>query len=174
MNILNEILNAQGGKVLQQMASQFGLEESDARGAVTSLLPAITEGMKRNASSSSAGLDSLLAAISKGQHSRYIDEPDLLGATGTRNEGNSILGHILGSKDVSRRMANQAASNTGIDAGILKQMLPVLASVAMGALSKQSSARPDSANLDGLTSFLDLDGDGSVADDLLNFAKKLM
>ena len=117
----------------------------------------------------------MLAAITKGSHSRYVDEPETLGMDSTRDEGNSILEHILGNKENSRSMANQASANTGIDASILKKMLPVLASVAMGALSKNSSAQSSAApSLDGLASFIDLDGDGSVADDLLDFAKKLL
>lgn len=34
-------------------------------------------------------------------------------------------------------MAGRAAAETGIDAGLLEQMLPVLAALAMGALSGQ-------------------------------------
>ncbi len=42
------------------------------------------------------------------------------------SDGNNILGHILGSKDVSRAVADRASANTGIDSGMLKQMLPCL------------------------------------------------
>jgi hypothetical protein len=53
-------------------------------------------------------------------------------------------------------------------------MLPILATVVMGALSKQTSAGSGGGQgIDALTSFIDLDGDGSVADDLLDFARKL-
>src|SRR3546814_5710142 len=43
------------------------------------------------------------------------------------NQGKEVLGQIFGPKDVSRTVAGQAAAQTGIDTGILKQMLPMLA-----------------------------------------------
>ncbi len=180
MNILGEILGAQDGRVLQQVASQFGLGENEARGAVTSLLPAISQGMKRNMASQ-GGLESLLSALNRGNHSQYLEQPEVLSDERVRDDGNGILGHIFGSKEVSRQVAQQASSASGLDAGMLKQMLPIVAGLAMGAMGKQSAAAglrggqgtTDASNLGGLSSFLDMDGDGSVADDLLNFARKL-
>lgn len=173
MNILSEILNTGNGQVVRQMANQFGLDESEARNAISSLLPALTSGLKNNVAGSGQGADDLLSALIKGNHSRYVDEPDVLTTNRTREDGNSILGHVLGSKDVSRKVADKASSNTGVDPGILKSMLPILATVVMGALSKQTSTGSGGQNIDSLTSFIDLDGDGSVADDLLDFARKL-
>jgi hypothetical protein len=57
------------------------------------------------------------------------------------DEGNGILGHLFGSKDVSRAVAAQAAQATGIGQEILKQMLPVIASTMMGGLYKQSTGQ---------------------------------
>ncbi len=64
-------------------------------------------------------------------------------------------------------------------------MLPVVAAMAMGALSKKNSgaaasnmapqaqAQGQAGALGGLLeSFLDVDGDGSMADDLLSMAGK--
>jgi hypothetical protein len=47
--------------------------------------------------------------------------------------GNDVLGQILGSKDASRSVAADAAGQTGLDVGTLKQLLPHLASMAAGA-----------------------------------------
>jgi hypothetical protein len=44
------------------------------------------------------------------------------------------LGHILGSKDVSRQVAAQASTRTGISELVLKQMLPAVATLAMGGV----------------------------------------
>jgi hypothetical protein len=112
-----------------------------------------------------------------------VDHPEELTRTETVADGNNILGHIFGSKDVSRNVAQSAAEQTGIDSGILKKMLPMVAAMAMGSLSKNSAAggltnqlagNASSGGLSGmLTQFLDADNDGNVADDLLNMAKKL-
>lgn len=93
-------------------------------------------------------------------------------------EGNKILGHIFGSKDVSRNVAAAASKDTGIDAGLIKKALPLLASLAMGAMNKKSSAGRDlgsSAQGGGLGPLGDLigmaGGKGGL-DDVLGMARK--
>jgi hypothetical protein len=100
--------------------------------------------------------------------------------TDTVTDGNAILGHILESRDVSRAVANNAASATGVGADVLKKMLPVVATLAIGALARQAAASPGrmgqaqmSDNIGSLTDFLDVNRDGGIADDVLGFVGKL-
>lgn len=175
MNPLEMILGAAGGGVLNQVAGQFGLNQNQAQSAIGALLPALMGGVQRN-TQQQGGLESLLGALSGGNHDQYLDDPSRLASPDTTQDGNSILGHLLGSKDASRALASQAAQQTGLDSSMLKQMLPVIASLAMGALSKQSAQ----SNLSGvmqsqgpsgvmgmLSGFLDQNNDGSMVDDLL-------
>jgi hypothetical protein len=179
MNLLDTILNAGGGAVVQNMSKSLGLGESQTQNALGQLLPVVARAMGNNASSND-GLGSLLGALGKGNHQRYLNNPELVGHTDTINDGNGILGHLFGSKEVSRKIATRASANTGVGADILKKMLPMVASVAMGALSQKAtvSAMPDTqaqtnpSGLGGLTSLLDFDGDGSIADDLLGIVSK--
>ncbi len=182
MNLLETIMNAGGGAVVQNMSKSLGLGESQTQSALGQLLPAVARAMGNNASSGD-GLGALLGALGKGNHQQYLDKPQLLGQSETINDGNNILGHLFGSKDVSRGIASKASANTGIGSDILKKMLPMVASVAMGALSQQASGSgmlgaQDQAQtqqpsaLGGLSSLLDFDGDGSIADDLLGIAAK--
>jgi len=52
-------------------------------------------------------------------------------------DGNAILDHIFGSKEVSRGVAREAAGLSGVGSSVLKKMLPVIASMVIGALAKQ-------------------------------------
>jgi hypothetical protein len=170
MNILETILQAQGGGAVNKLASQFGLKPEQAQSAVAALLPAVAAGLQRNMATES-GRSSLLEALGQGRHQSYIDDPDTLAQPSTTADGNAILGHLLGSKDVSRTAAASAAQRTGIDTGTLKKMLPLVAALAMGGLSKQTKATSDRAQAGaGLASMigplLDRDGDGSIADDV--------
>lgn len=148
--------------------------------ALQQLLPAIAGGMQRNVSQE-GGLEGLLGALMNGNHQRYVDEPEALDPEEVRQDGNGILGHLFGSKDVSRQVASHAAERTGIGSDILKQMLPVVAAMAMGALSKQAGGNAMAAAaprggggiLDMITPMLDRDGDGSAADDVLGFVSKM-
>ena len=178
MDLLNLLLNQGGGQAVRQLANNFGLDENQAVSALSSLLPALGQGLARNASSQ-GGLESLMGALTGGQHQRYLEDPSILNQADTINDGNGILGHILGSKEVSRQLAQQTSERTGIGADILKKMLPMVATLAMGALSRQTaSARqaPGASATDGLTGmlgqFLDGDRDGSIADDVLGMASK--
>lgn len=181
--LLEMILKSQNGAGVEQIAKSFGLDGNDAVKAIANLLPGLTGGVQKNISSPQ-GLDGLVKALGKGNHQQYIDQPETLGRAETTQDGNNILGHLLGSKEASRELAGQAAANTGIDAGILKQMLPVIASMVMGGLSKQGGSMgamnqlgggsQSSGMADMLGSFLDADKDGSVADDLLGMARKFL
>jgi hypothetical protein len=153
-----------GSNPLQQLAQQFGLSPEQAEKAVRGLAPALTGALGRNARSP-GGLESLQSALQSGNHGRYVDEPASLADPATTEDGNAILGHLLGSKDESRRVAGETASSTGIDADILKKMLPLLASLVMGSVSKQASGGSSAGGLGGLgglTSILEGLGGGTL------------
>ena len=181
MNLLDTILSAQNGAPVRGLAQSFGLEESQATSALKALLPALSGGLKNNVASD-GGLESLLGALAGGGHQSYLDEPSRLGQPQTMLDGNAILGHLLGSKDVSRNVASHASSQTGLPVDLLKKMLPVVATLAMGALSRntaqkgiqgRSAAAIPGGDLMGMLGpMLDADGDGSIADDLLGLAGK--
>ena len=126
-------------QVIQQLARVAGIGEGDAQTGLEALLPAVAAGLQRN-SKGATGLESLAKALGSGAHQRYLDEPQSLGDARTRVDGNAILGHIFGSKQVSRNVAGHAAGASGLDSTLLKQLLPVVASLAMGALSKKTAA----------------------------------
>jgi hypothetical protein len=171
MNILDAILNAQGGTAVQQLGSQVGLPPEQAAAALSALMPALAGGFQRNLQNQ-GGLESLMAALSSGGHDQYIDNPGALAAPSAVAEGNGILGHLLGSKDASREVASRAAAQTGLSADILKRMLPLAATLMMGAFAKQSGNAPTAAagGPGGigamLTPFLDQNRDGSIVDDV--------
>jgi len=139
MGLADMLLNAHGGGATELLAQRFGISPEQAASAVSALAPALASGIQRNASSE-GGLQSLLGALLGGQHQQYVDQAEALGRADTVADGNAILGHVLGSKDVSRQVASQAAAQTGLGADVLKQMLPVVAAMAMGVLSRHAAA----------------------------------
>lgn len=147
--LLELLAGAQAAPAKQQLGQQFGLSDSLTQKALSAIVPALAAGLKSNAGKS-GGVEALLGALSQGNHSRYIDEPSLLGQPETRDDGNGILGHLLGSKDMSRSVASHAAQKTGLDSGLLKQMLPIVASMVMGSLSKRSEQPDTLSQLTGL------------------------
>jgi len=138
MNLFDMISNAQGGAGLDTLARQFGLSQQQTEKAVEALLPAFSQGLKQNAADP-YGLGSFLSALSSGQHAKYFEDSAKAISPQGIAEGNGILGHLFGSKDLSRAVATQASQATGIGQDVLKQMLPALATMVMGGLSKQTN-----------------------------------
>jgi hypothetical protein len=182
MNILETILNAQGGATAREAGRSVGLSQDQASSALSALVPALAAGLQRNASQP-GGLESLLGALSGGGHSRYVDDPSTLGQSDVVSNGNAILGHILGSKDVSRAVASRASAQTGLGEDVLKKLLPIAATLVMGSLAKQRTA-PAAAGMGGSTAggagilgmlapLVDQNRDGSMLDDILGQAGKL-
>jgi hypothetical protein len=177
MQLLDMVLGANDGMNVKKIAESLGIDETQAQSGIASLVPALAGGLKRE-TASEGGLQSLLGALQSGNHQRYLDDPDSLAQGETVAEGNGILGHLFGSKEVSRQVAAKASESSGVDTGILKKMLPLVATMVMGSMSKQASqsgaASAGSSGIMGaLSGMLDADDDGSVADDLMGFAKKL-
>lgn len=172
MNLVETILSQQNGAALRQIESQFGLEPEQSRSALEALVPALAVGLQRNAQSA-GGLQELLAALSSGGHEQYIEDPTTLERPETLEDGNGILSHVFGNKDVSRQVASRAAVQTGLGADLLKRMLPMVATLVMGTLARKTSqtGAPASGGAGGLMGLLggvlDQNRDGSMVDDVI-------
>jgi hypothetical protein len=138
MNLFDMLANAQSGQGMDQLARQFGLSQQQAQDAVAALLPAFSQGLKRNASDP-YGVGGFLNAMASGQHAKYFEDAQNAFSPQGMAEGNGILGHLFGSKDLSRAVAAQAAQATGLGQATLQQMLPAIAAMLMGGLFKQST-----------------------------------
>jgi hypothetical protein len=189
---ITEILAQMGG--LQSMARELGVSETQAANGAEALIPAILGGFKKQAQSQPAGLDGLGGLLGRLGGGSLLD--DVLAPQPTDvSRGNDVLGQIFGSKDVSRTVAQNAASQSGLAPSLLKKMLPMLAMLVAGYMAKQPSAgaaaQPSasagglggmlgsllggrSAGTSGLGSMLDMNGDGNPLDDILRMAGKAL
>lgn len=138
MNLFDMLANAQNGQGMETLARQFNLSQQQTQAAVEALLPAFSQGLKRNASDP-YGVGSFLNAIAGGNHGKYFEDAQNAFSPQGMAEGNGILGHLFGSKDLSRAVAGQAAQATGISQQMLQQMLPAIAAMIMGGLSRQAA-----------------------------------
>lgn len=175
MNLMDLLEQSGGGGSVSALSRQLGLDSADTGNLIEAIAPALTKSLQDQTRSPDT-LEGLTKALSGGQHQQYLDNPDLVADNSMLDDGNRILGHLFGSKDVSRNVAAQAAHTTGIDSALIKQALPILAGLAMGALSKKgqaNSAQPDADVFGGLIGGLLGGGDSVDLDDVLSMAKKL-
>ncbi len=176
MDLLKALMDNAGSGDLQKVGAQFGLDSSSVEKVLGQVVPALGSGIRKN-TSSAGGLESLLGALQKGGHQRYLGNVEAAASQAGIQEGNGILGHVFGSKDVSRKVAAQASNASGVSSDVIKKMLPMVATMVMGTLSKQTgNGAPAAASAGGLQStlgsLLDRDNDGSSLDDVLDIAKK--
>jgi hypothetical protein len=134
---LYEILgNAEGGEAMTMLSRQFGLTSEETQAAVTALLPAISTGLKRS-TATPEGLGNLFGLMGQQQRLQTMyDDPETAFGRDGRDAGNDVLAMMFGSPDVSRAMADRAQQFSGVGAGILKKMLPVLAGLVVAGLMR--------------------------------------
>jgi hypothetical protein len=187
---VTDILRQTGG--LQSIAKELGISETQAASGATALTPAILGGFKKQAQAQPAGLEGLGGLLSQLGGGGLLD--DVVASKPTDvSRGNEVLGQIFGSKDVSRAVAQNAASQSGLDPGVLKKMLPMVAMLVAGYMAKQRTAGAgaqapsgggglgdllggliggQAGRGGGLASMLDVDGDGNPLDDILRLVGK--
>ncbi|PBB27817.1 MULTISPECIES: DUF937 domain-containing protein [unclassified Mesorhizobium] len=142
--LFDMLAQAQNGNGMQALAQQYGLSMQQTQAAVAALLPAFSQGLQRN-TADPYGLGAFMTAMASGQHAKYFEDATRAFSPQGVDEGNGILGHLFGSKDLSRAVASQAAQASGVSQQILQQMLPAIASMVMGGLFKQTTNQMQAA-----------------------------
>jgi hypothetical protein len=185
---ITDLIAQTGG--LKSIARELGVSEEQAASGAAALTPAIVGGFKKQAQSQPSGAEGLGGLLNQLGGGGLLDE--VLSPKPTNAAlGNDVLGHIFGSKDVSRAVAQNAAATSGLDPSILKKMLPMLAMAVAGYMAKQrgggTPAQSSGAgglggllggllgggsSAAGLGSMLDANGDGNPLDDILRMVGK--
>jgi hypothetical protein len=134
MNMM-DILNQAGG--IGAIARELGVDEGTAATGAAALLPAILGGFKGQAQAQPEGLGGLIGMLGGMGGGGLL--ASVLGAGPSNvDAGNSVLGQIFGSKDVSRTVAADAATKTGISGDLLKKMLPLIAMAVAGYMANHA------------------------------------
>jgi hypothetical protein len=187
---ITDILSRVGG--LQSIARELGINETEAASGAEALAPAILGGLKKQTQSQPAGLADLGGLLGKLGGGGLLDNVVAPEPTDV-SRGNNVLGALFGSKDVSRAVAQNAASQSGLAPDLLKKMLPMVAMLITGYMAKQHATGAPTTGGDGglggmlgsliggqvassaaqgLGSMVDLNGDGNALDDILRMVGK--
>jgi hypothetical protein len=148
-------------------------------------VPLILGAMKKNVSSRD-GAAGLMSALSGKHNGGILDNLGGLFGGGVDDsvmqDGASILGHVFGNRQP--QVENTLSQKSGLDAGSIAQILKIAAPIVMGFIGKQT-AQSNVSDADGMnallgsllggqpqenqsliTTLLDVDGDGSILDDV--------
>ena len=133
MQGLDQVLGSSGMDV-SSLAARFGLSPDQAQSALGSLLPAVLGGFQKKAEAND--ISPATDAVSDGA------QPDT-------DPGNTVLGHIFGSKDVSKQVADHAEGQSGVSSSVLQAMLPIVAAMVAKHLEGRAGSTADGAPAGG-------------------------
>jgi len=187
MDAISQMITQQlSGAASKQIAARLGVSESTANMAVGVAVPLILAAIARNASQPQGAQD-LHQASAKDHDGGILN--NLMGYLGNPEQGNGagILGHVLG--DQRGAVENNLAQATGLDQGSAGNLMEMVAPLVMGAVGQQQQQNGfDSSGLANylgqqqqeqaaapgmmgmLSSMLDSNKDGRMADDLTRIA----
>jgi len=181
MNLLGAALNE---NTVKQIAGQLGASDSQVSSAIGVALPALLQGLQRNAADPQ-GAESLANALQRDHDGTVLD--DIMGFLGNAQQGPGagILRHVLGDQQAVVQQGIGRA--TEINPNQIGGLLEMLAPIVMGALGKTTrqqgvgagglqdmlgqvtgqmqQQQPQAFNL--VNMLLDQNRDGSVADDVV-------
>jgi hypothetical protein len=187
MSGILDLLNSDLGKqIIGGVAGSTGNDQGKTSSVLTMALPVLMKAMQRNASTPQ-GAEGLMGAIQGKHNGGILDNLGDLFDGGVNekvtNDGDKILGHVLGAKRSG--VESVIGQKAGMDAGSVAQILKVAAPILMGVLGKQAQQNNVSSSngigdlLGGLLGgnsndteqsflekILDADGDGSIVDDV--------
>lgn len=149
MSLLKMIQQAQGGQGLGELAKQFNMDEGQAGGLAEMLAPAIGSAAKKRAET--GGLEGLLSQLTGEAQGGLIDDAAAAAAPEAREQGQNFLDGLLGSREASQQLAQEAASRANIDQGQVEQFLPALAAMLQGGMQRQTPDSDIAGLMQGLT-----------------------
>lgn len=145
MNI-NDIIAQSGG--IGSIAQELGVDEGTAQSGVSALLPAVLGGFRGQVEQSPQGIGGLGGMLSSLGGGGLLDSVLSPGPSNV-SAGNNVLGQIFGSPDASRAVANDASAQSGVSPALLKKMLPLVAMLVAGYMSKHASGGQDASGMGG-------------------------
>ncbi len=166
---IDEFLKSYGPEVTRQMSSNFNVDQGTVQKLIPQLAPLIIAGLKRQ-KDTRGGDERVDHILNKyGDASVLNNIKDLISNKAHAEQVDPNLGGLLG--DAGGMQAAQAlAKRMNIDAGTIMKMIPALAPLVLGALSKKRDT--GGKGISGVGALLDADGDGSILDDVAGFLLK--
>lgn len=145
MSLLTLFLANQGIKLIQSVGSQYLNSSQEAENAAKTLLPVVSAAIKKQTGSKQQLID-FLEKADRATLERYLNNPDAVETTSIIGDGESVLTNILKISGNRTSIISKLAANSGLPALAVSQLLPVVATIAVGALAKQVSPK-EKANL---------------------------
>lgn len=187
-SIMQILISQLSGDTVGQISQQIGVDEQKAQQAVGMALPMIIGALNRNTNSQS-GAQALSSALQRDHDGSILENvAQAVTRPETINDGQAILGHVMGDKRGG--FVNSVSKATGMDSDQVAQLFAMLAPVVLGALGQvqrkqnldpqgvsslleqeRKTVQDTSSNL---VQLLDMDGDGDVSEEIIGLGANLL
>jgi len=166
---IDEFLKSYGPEVTKQMSNNFNVDQGTVQKLVPQLAPLILAGLKRQ-KDTRGGDERVDHILNKYGDASVLDNiKDLISNKAQAQDVDPNLGGLLGDAG-GLQAAQTLAKRMNIDPSTIMKMIPALAPLVLGALSRKRDT--GGAGISGVGSLLDADGDGSILDDVAGFLLK--
>ena len=187
-SVIQLLISQLSGDAVGQISKKIGVDEQQAQQAVGMALPMIIGALNRN-TNSTGGAEALTSALQRDHDGSILDHVShAVTQKETINDGQAILGHVMGDKQSG--LVQSVSRATGMDANQVSQLFAMLAPVVLGALGqtlrkKNLDAQGVSSLLENerktvestssnLVQLLDMDGDGDVSEEIIGLGANLL
>ena len=160
-NLVEEFINSLGPEVTKKMSSTTNIDQGTLQQLLPAITPMILGGLKKQ-KDERGGQDRVDHILNKYGSPTVLDNmEDLFKQKLNDNSTEPNLGGLLG--NAGTEATNMLTNNFKIDSNMASKLIPMLAPIVLGFLTKKRDSCTGSSGLAGL---LDQDGDGSVLDDV--------
>jgi len=166
-DFIDEFMESYGPEVTRQMSSNLNVDQGTVQKLIPQLAPLILSGLKRQKDDQGgdARVDHILNKY--GDASVLNNINDFIASKTNDTEADANLGGLLGTSG-GTLAAQTLSKKMNIDSSVIQKMIPVLAPLILGALSRKRDTT-GSSGISGIGSLLDANGDGSIIDDVAGF-----
>lgn len=159
--IIDEFMKSMGPEVSQQMSKSLGINKNTAMQIIPQVAPLILGGLqKQKANDGEERVDHILNKY--GSASVLDNIAGLFSQKAQDSNADPKLGGLLGDSGV--QASNLMQSQFNLDSNTAMKIIPMLAPVLLGFLSKKRDSGGLGAS--GIASLIDQDGDGNILDDV--------
>lgn len=162
---VDEFMRSYGSKVSKNLSGTLGLDKGIVKQIIPQIAPLILGGLKKQ-KDEHGGSERIDHILNKYGSPDVLKNLSGLFSEKARDENpDPNLGGLLGNSGLNA--ANTIAKNFNIDGSTVVKLIPMLAPVILGALTKKRNKR--NVGSTGIASVLDQNGDGSILDDVAGF-----
>lgn len=162
---VDEFMSTYGSKVSRDLSKSTGIKKGLLKKIIPHIAPLILSGLKKQ-KDERGGTDRVDHILNKYGSSSVLDDiAGLFAAKSKESSPDPRLGGLLGESGIEA--TNQISNKFNISSDLATKLIPMLAPVILGALTKKRNQQ--NVGSSGIGALLDQDGDGSILDDVAGF-----